>query len=142
MPSIATGEAALAALVTMQGPTSRSKKAAFPTVVPGAFLRQSQVEEVLRWRAGPCRELPPEEGALWEAAIQIDLLAVDAAKAQVARGETVAAWMAGQKHVAGDRKGHPHKSLDKALLLSLFVFNFLALAALGAAIDWVLRHLG
>ena len=135
MPSIATGKAALAALVTMQGPTSRSKKAAFPTVVPGAYLRQSQVEKVLRWRAGPRGQLPPEEGALWEAAIQLDLVAVDAAKTQVARGETVAAWMAGQKHVAGDRKGHPHRSLDKALLLSLVVFNLLALAALGAAID-------
>ena len=77
------------------------------------------------------KNCPLKEGALWEAAIQIDLLAVDAAKTQVARGETVAAWMAGQKHVAGDRKGHPHKSLDKALLLSLFSVQFACTRCLG-----------
>jgi hypothetical protein len=110
-------------------------------VVPGGFFRQAQVEEASRSRTRPSRELPPEEGALWEAAIQLDLVAVHMAAAQVARGGTVAAWMAGQKHVAVDRKGRPNKSFDEALLLALVVSNLLALVAAGAAIEWVLRHL-
>jgi hypothetical protein len=86
-------------------------------------------------------ELSPEECALWEAAIQLDLVTVTTAEKQVAQGRTVATWMAGQKPAEGGRKGHPRKSFDKALLLALATFNLLVLVALATAIAWVFRLL-
>jgi hypothetical protein len=77
---------------------------------------------------------------LWEAAIQLDLVTLNTAEAQVAQGRTVAAWMAAQKPGAGsDRKRHPRKSLDRALLLALVMFNLLVLVAVATAIVWVVR---
>jgi len=111
-------------------------------VVAGPSFRQAQVEDVSRLRARTSSKWPLEERALWEAAIQLDVVAVNTAEAQVARGGTVAAWLAGQKPAAGgDRKGRPHTSFDRALLLTFAVFNLLALVALGTAIDWAVRHL-
>jgi hypothetical protein len=81
-----------------------------------------------------------EERALWEAAIQLDLVTPDTAEAQVAQRRTVAAWMAAPKSGAGsDRNGHPRKSFDRALLLALAMFNLLVLGALATAIVWVVR---
>jgi hypothetical protein len=83
-------------------------------------------------------ELPLEERALWEAAIQLDLVTLNTAEAQVTQGRTVAAWMAAQKPGAGsDRNGHPRKSVDRALLLALVMFNLLVLVSLATAIVWV-----
>jgi hypothetical protein len=86
------------------------------------------------------RDLPREERALWEAAIQLDLITLNKAEAQVAQGRTVAAWMAVHKPGAGtDRRGHPRKSFDRALLLALVTFNGLVLVAVATAIVWVVR---
>jgi hypothetical protein len=87
------------------------------------------------------RELPLEARELWEAAIQLDLVTLNTAEAQVTEGRTVAAWMAAHKPGAGsDRKGHPRKSFDRALLLALVMFNGLVLVALATAIVWVVRQ--
>jgi hypothetical protein len=74
---------------------------------------------------------------LWEAAIQLDLVTVRTAEAQVTQGRTLAAWMAGQPSAGGDCKGHPPDTGDRALLLVLGMFNLLVLVALAAAAVWV-----
>ena len=90
-----------------------------------------------RWAV---RRIAPEEGALWEAAIQLDLVTLNKAEAQVTEGRTVAAWMAAQAPGAGnDRKGHPRTSFDRALLLALVMFNGLVLVAFATAIVWIVR---
>ena len=84
------------------------------------------------------RDLPREERALWEAAIQLDLVTLNKAEAQVTEGRTVAAWMAAHKLGAGtDRREHPRTSFDRALLLALVMFNGLVLVAFATAIVWV-----
>ena len=89
----------------------------------------------------PRRELPPEERALWEAAIQLDLVTVNTAEEQVARGKTVATWMAGQGPTEGERKEQPRRSVDRPLLLASVTFNLVVLVALAAAIAWGFKHL-
>jgi hypothetical protein len=85
-------------------------------------------------------ELPPKERALWEAAIQLDLVTLNTAEAQVTQGRTVAGWMAGQEPGAGsDRNGHARKSFDRALLLALAMFNLLVLGGLATAIVGAVR---
>jgi len=135
--SVATAKAAL---FTKHGLASKPKHPEFTKVVDLQFERQARAEEGSRSFAQASSELPREERALWEAAIQLDLVNVNTAEAQVSQGRTVAAWMAGQKPGSvGDRKGPPRKSFDKALLLALVMFNLLALVALAAAIVWVFR---
>ena len=86
------------------------------------------------------QRIPREERALWEAAIQLDLVTLNTAEAQVTQGRTVAAWMAAHTPGAGsDRKGHPRKSFDRALLLALVMFNGLVLVAFATASVWVVR---
>lgn len=139
MPSVAT---ATAALFAKHGLGSRPRHPEPTNVVAGAFSRferQAHAEEAPLC-AQASRELPLEEHALWEAAIQLDLVTLNTAEAQVTEGRTVAAWMAAHKPGAGsDRKGHPRKSFDRALLLALVMFNGLVLVAFATAIVWVVR---
>ena len=89
-------------------------------------------------RAAASSELPAEERSLWEAAIQLDLVTVRTAEAQVAQGTTLAAWVAWQQPGAGvDCKGHAPTTGDKALLLALGMFNLVVLVSLAAAVVWV-----
>jgi hypothetical protein len=126
LPSVATAKAAL---FTRHRLGFKPKHPAPTNVVAGLF---SGFERP----AGA--ELPPKERALWEAAIQLDLVTPNTAEAQVTQGRTVAAWMAAQKPGAGsDRNGHPRKSVDRALLLALVMFNLLVLVSLATAIVWV-----
>jgi hypothetical protein len=128
LPGAATAKAALFA---KDGLGFKPKHPAPTNVVAGLF---SGFERP----AGA--ELPPKERALWEAAIQLDLVTLNTAEAQVTQGRTVAGWMAGQKPGAeSDRNGHPRKSFDRALLLALAMFNLLVLGALATAIVWAVR---
>ena len=128
MPGAATAKAAL---FTKDGLGFKPNYPAPANVVAGLFSRFERQARA---------ELPPKERALWEAAIQLDLVTLNTAKAQVAQGRTVAGWMAGQKPGAGsDRNGHARKSFDRALLLALAIFNLLVLGALATAIVWVVR---
>lgn len=132
MPSVAI---ATAALLAKHGLRSRPRHPEPTNVVAGAFSRfgrQAHAEEAPR--------LSREERALWEAAIQLDLVTLNKAEAQVTEGRTVAAWMAAHKPDAGtDRRGHPRTSFDRALLLALVMFNGLVLVAFATAIVWVVR---
>jgi len=119
---------AKASLSTKPGLAARPRLSETTNIVAGPFSKRRS-------------ELSPEERALWEAAIQLDLVTVTTAEKQVAQGRTVATWMAGQKPAEGGRKGHPRKSSDKALLLALATFNLLVLVALATAIAWVFRLL-
>ena len=104
------------------------------------FRRQAHAEEAPPLCAQASRVLPREERALWEAAIQLDLVTLNKAEAQVTEGRTVAAWMAAQAPGAGnDRKGHPWTSFERALLLALVMFNGLVLVAFATAIVWIVR---
>ena len=103
------------------------------------FERQAQSEEASPSFAQASRELPLEERALWEAAIQLDLVSVNTAEAEVRQTRTVAAWMAWQKPGVGGDCRHPRKAFDKVLLLALVMFNLLVLVALATAIVWVVR---
>jgi hypothetical protein len=115
--SVATAKPAL---LTKQGPASNHK--------------HPHDEAALRSFPPASSESPLEGRALWEAAIQLDLVTVNTAEAQVTHGRTVAAWMAGLKPGAGgDRKEHLRRTFDRALLLALVMFNFLVLVALAAA---------
>jgi hypothetical protein len=138
LPSVATAKAAL---FTKHGLGFKPKHPEPTNVVAGPFSRferQAHAERAPRLFAQASRELPLEERALWEAAIQLDLVTFNTAEAQVTQGRTVAAWMAAQKPGAGsDRNGHPRKSFDRALLLALAMFNLLVLVALATAIVWV-----
>jgi hypothetical protein len=119
LPSVAP---ATAAFFTKHGPGSR----------------QAHAEEAPRLCAQASRDLSREERALWEAAIQLDLVTLNKAEAHVTEGRTVAAWMAAHEPGAGtDRRGHPRKSFDRALLLALVTFNGLVLVAFATAIVWV-----
>jgi hypothetical protein len=128
LSSVATAKAAL---FTTHGLAAKSKQSKSAKVVAGPF---SQFERFAQ--AAASSQLPAEERSLWEAAIQLDLVTVRTAEAQVTQGRTLAAWMAGQPR-AGGCKGHPPKTGDKALLLALGMFNLLVLVALAAAIGWV-----
>ena len=135
--------AAKAALFTKHGLASQPKHPEPTEVVAGPFSqfeRQAQSEEVSPSFAQASRELPLEERALWDAAIQLDLVTVNTAEAEVTQGRTVAAWMAWQKPGAGgDCKRSPRKAFDKVLLLALVMFNLLVLGALATAIVWLVR---
>ena len=135
MPSVA---AAKAALFTTRGLAVRPKssgtheRCCWPIWL-GQFGRHAHAQA--------SSELPMEERALWEAAIQLDLVTVSAGDAQVTQGRTVAAWMAGQKPATGGQcKGHPRRAGDRVLLLALGMFNLLVLVALAAAIGWVFGY--
>jgi hypothetical protein len=138
LPNVATAKAAL---FTKYGLGSKAKHSEPTNVVAGPFPRferQARAEDAPRLFAQASGELPLEERALWEAAIQLDLVTLNTAEAQVTQGRTVAAWMAAQKPGAGsDRNGHPRKSFDRALLLALVMFNLLGLVALATAVVWV-----
>jgi hypothetical protein len=87
---------AKAALFTTRGLAVRPKSSERRNVVAGPcsqFGRHAHTQAP--------SELPIEERALWEAAIQLDLVTVSAGEAQVTQGRTVAAWMAGQKPATG-----------------------------------------
>jgi hypothetical protein len=128
---------AKAAWFAKHGLASKPKHPEPTKVVDFQVERQAHPEAALCSFAQASRELSLKERALWEAAIQLDLVTVNTAEAQVTQGRTVAEWMAGQKPGAGgDRKGHPRKSFDKALLLALVMFNLIVLVALGTAIVW------
>jgi hypothetical protein len=129
LPSVA---AAKAAFFTTRGLAVGPKSSERTNVVAGPcspFGRHAHAQA--------SSELPREERALWEAAIQLDLVTVSAGEAQVTQGRTVAAWLAGQPATEGQSKGHPRKTGDRTLLLALGMFNLLVLAALAAAIAWV-----
>ena len=135
--------AAKAALFTKHRLASQPKHPD-PTEVVAApfsqFERQAQSEEASSSFAQASRELSLEERALWEAAIQLDLVSVNTAEAEVRQTRIVAAWMAWQKPgVGGDCKRPPRKAFDKVLLLALVMFNLLVLGALATAIAWVVR---
>jgi hypothetical protein len=138
--SVATAKPAF---FTKQGLASNPKHPEPTKVVAGPFSqfeRHAHAEEAVRPFAQASSELPREERALWEAAIQLDLVTVNTAEAQITQGRTVAAWMAGLKPGSvGDRKRSPRKSFDKAFLLALVMFNLLVLVALATAIVWVFR---
>jgi hypothetical protein len=138
LPSVATAKAAL---FTKHGLGFKPKHPEPTNVVAGPFPRferQAHAEGAPRLFAQASSEL--EERALWEAAIQLDLVTLNTAEAQVTQGRTVTAWMAAQKPGAGsDRSGHPRKSFDRALLVALAMFNLLVLGALATAIVWVVR---
>lgn len=130
MPSVATAKAAL---FTTRGLAVRPKSSERTNVVAGPCSQSGR-----HAHAQASSELPIEERALWEAAIQLDLVTVGAGEAQVTQGRTVAAWMAGQEPATGGQcKGHPRKAGDRTLLLALGMFNLLVLVALAAAIGWV-----
>jgi hypothetical protein len=125
LPNVATAKAAL---FTKHGLGSKPKHSEPTNVVAGPFSRFER----------QARAEPLEERALWEAAIQLDLVTPNTAEAQVTQGRTVAAWMAAQKPGAEcDRNEHPGKSVDRALLLALVMFNLLVLVSLATAIVWV-----
>lgn len=80
--------------------------------------------------------MPAEQRALWEAAIQLDLVTADKAEALVAQRTTVGAWLADQKLV-GNRKARTRGPFDRLLVFALILFNLLVLAGAAAAIVWV-----
>ncbi len=134
---------ATAALFAKHGLGYRPRHPEPANVVAGAFSRfgrQAHAEEAPPLCAQASRELPLEERALWEAAIQLDLVPLKKAEAQVTEGRTVAAWMAAHKPGAGsDRRGHPWTSFERALLLALVMFNGLVLVAFATAVVWIVR---
>lgn len=122
-------------MLKQQGPVTEPKYPNSANVVVGPFSRPAP--------ARPRRELPAQEEALWEAAIQLDLVTVNTAETQIAQGKTVATWLAGQRPGAeGDRKAHPsRRPLDMALLLASVMLSILVLIGSATAIVWAFKSL-
>lgn len=125
---------------------SRLARSETTNVVVGAFSqakRQADAGEATHPFAQTSSALSSEECALWEAAIQLGVVTVSMAEAQIVQGRTVATWMVEQKRDAeGEPKTRPRKSVDRALLLTLAVFNLTVLFVLATAIAWVFGLLG
>jgi hypothetical protein len=134
--SVAKG---MARLFAKKGPEKGTGSQAAPELVAERLIHfqpQAHTERASNSFSRPRRGLPSEERALWEAAIQMDLVTVYEAEELVARCKTVRTWMAEQRRDA--RKEHPRKS-DKLLVFALLLFNLLTLAGVAMAIAWAFR---
>jgi hypothetical protein len=82
------------------------------------------------------------EHAMIEAAIQLDLITPEQAKALVKRGKTLGEWLvAREKGEAGKTRKIRQKMLDGLGLLALLLFNFAVLAAFGWIVLRIVRWL-
>jgi hypothetical protein len=92
----------------------------------------------------PSSVAPPTatEHAMIEAAIQLDLITPEQAKALVEKGKTLGEWLMEQeKGNAGETKKVGQKMLDRLGLLALLLINFAVLAAFGWIVFRIVRWL-
>jgi hypothetical protein len=128
-------------LLAKEGPAS--KAGAQVPAKPGAdgllhFKLQARNERQSKSFARASGKLSSEQYALWEAAIQLNLVTVREAETLIAQNKTVQTWMAEKTVGAVDGHDvHPHKSIDKLLVLGLLLFNLLVFVGAAMAIAWL-----
>jgi hypothetical protein len=77
-----------------------------------------------------------------EAAIQLDLITPEQAKALVEMGKTLGEWpMEQEKGKAGETRKVGQTMLDRMGLLALLIFNFAVLAGIGWIVFRIVRSL-
>jgi hypothetical protein len=77
-----------------------------------------------------------------EAAIQLDLITPEQAKALVEKGKTLGEWLMEQeKGKAGETRKVGQTMLDRMGLLALLLFNFAVLVGIGWIVFRVVRSL-
>jgi hypothetical protein len=82
------------------------------------------------------------EHAMIEAAIQLDLITPEQAKALVEKGKTLGEWLMEQeKGKAGETRKVGQTMLDRMGLLALLLFNFAVLVGIGWIVFRVVRSL-